>query len=182
VKGDALKKGDYVRVCGDIVTDDPHALVADNDGTKDWNAGHQQVMKGQDSDQDDPARWTEIHPPDLIEKLPDPGRTVAIYGVALVARATGLDVSGKDESVTVTLPAPAGPPHLNIQVKVREFVGPETNLASISEGNPTKTGAQISVGSDSATVHVAVHGAPFGGLRGQFKAVYLLSWEDGPKK
>lgn len=175
----ALSPGDYVRVIGSIVTDDPH------DEFGDWQDAYpgetnsliHPPWKGHD--ELNPARWTEIHPPDIIQKLPDPGRTVRLYGVAVVARATGLDLGGKDQSCTATLPAPPQPAP-NMYLSVREIVGAETFVNTITEGNASRTGAQITINADSVTVHVAVHGQPFGGSPGHFKAVYLLSWETTP--
>lgn len=176
VPGNALAPGDYVRVIGSIVTDDPHALCDD------WQDGYpgetdtitHPPWKGHD--EFNPARWTEIHPPDIIQKIPDPGRTVLAYGVAVVAKAGPLDWGGKDQNCTAVLPAPAKPASAGPLI-VREIVGAETFTNTITEGNATLTGAQITIGEDSVTVHVAVHGQPLMGTPGHFKAVYLVSWQ-----
>lgn len=161
-----LNPGDYVRVVGSIVTDEPHGV-----GPGAWQLGLPE------HDQFNPARWTEIHPPDLVQRISDPGQSVLMYGMAVIASAGPFDLGGKDQSCTATLPAPPRPAAPNAKLVVREFVGPETNITSIRDGNSTNTGAAITIGPDSATVHIAVHGEPFGGTNGQFKGVYLLSWQ-----
>jgi hypothetical protein len=160
--------GEYVRVVGSIVTDEQHS-----DGPPNWTLGHA------DHDRLNPARHTEIHPPDYVQRLPDPGRRVMVYAMAVIATAGPLDLGGKDESCAATFPAPPAPGP-GMTLTVREVVGPESNLATITQGNPSRTGAAISIGADSVTVQIGVHGAPFGGAQGQFKAVYLLSWEPSP--
>ena len=158
VTGEQLNLGDYVRVVGSIVTDSPH-----NVGPSAWTLGLPE------HDPFNPARWTEIHPPDLIEQISDPGLSVTLYGMALIASP------GKEQSGTFTFLAPPRPRAPNAKLVVREFVGPETIVTSIRGGNSTNTGAAITIGPDSATVHIAVYGE--GGNNGQFKGVYLLSWE-----
>jgi hypothetical protein len=173
--GRALKPGDYVRVSGSLVTDEPHlhTNATYDAAAQDWSAGFDAF------DESNPARWTEVHPPDLIELVPDPGRSECLYAVAVVARSGVLDPGSTDRSITVTLPAPPqGRP--NQRVAVREYVGTETDPATITEGNASLSGALIVPGADSATVHVAVRGQPFAGKPGKFKAVYRVSWQDSP--
>ncbi len=172
--GKALSPGDYLRVVGSIVTDEPHLGGALNVGAKqDWSDGYSAF------DEANPARWTEIHPPDVIQKLDNPGRKETLHGMAVIASAGPLDLSGKDQSCTATLPAPPQPAP-NQRVAVREIVGAETDLQTITEGNANLSGALIVPGQDSVTVHVKVHGQPFGGKQGRFKAVYRVSWQDNP--
>ena len=62
----------------------------------------------------------------------------------------------------------------------QEFVGPESNLSTIVEGNPQRTGAAVTVFSDHIHVHVKVKGQGGWGAPGKFKAVYRVWWEPGP--
>lgn len=169
--GQALLQGDYVRVIGSIVTDEPHLSTAPA-AAHDWTNGNAY-------DEANPARATEIHPPDVIRKLDDPGRQEALYAMAVIASAGPLDLSGKDQSCTATLPAPPNPLPGQM-VAVREVVGAATNFQTITEGNADLSGALIVPGPDSATVHVKVHGQPFGGPQGRFMATYRVSWQDSP--
>ncbi len=184
-----FQPGDYVCVSGSIVTDEPH--LHSQGGTyyqaaSEWSTG----LSGQSIDAFDganPARYTEIHPPDLIGALPDPGRSECLYAIAVVAKSGSLDPGGTDRSITVALPAipplpPAlfPPPSPGQRVAVREIVGIETHLATITEGNADLTGALVVPDSASVTVHVAVHGQAWSGMPGMFKAIYRVSWQDNP--
>jgi hypothetical protein len=202
--GRRLAAGDYVRVSGSLVTDVPHQAGGDfwtaldqltgiriwNDdylfAANDWDAGH-----GED-DESCPARWTEFHPPDLVELVdpteptsadldhPSHPRAERIYGVAVIARAAPLNLSGADKSLTVDLAPPGPRPGPHSRLFVREFVGPETNFRSIVEGNHGLDGAQMTLAGDHVRLHVAVHGEPFAGPPGKFKAVYRVGWENDP--
>jgi len=179
-----LQVGDYVHVCGSIVTDEPHLHQIGPvyyNPARDWSTGFDPFEEA------NPARWTEIHPPDLIEKLPDPGRSECLYALAVVAKSGDLDPGGTQRSLTISLPAiPLNPPPLSSppsagqRVAVQEIVGVETDLTTITEGNSSLTGALIVPGASAVTVHVAVYGQGLGGAPGKFKAVYRVSWQDNP--
>jgi len=182
-------KGSYVRLSGSLVTDRPHNEAAGGGvgdlwhtvfgdaNPDDYNATSQQWEAGHDPlGADDPARWTEMHPPDLIEILPPKQQSVFLTGIAVVAHTGALDTSGVDNEITATFaPRSARPPHMRMAIE--EHVGSETNYRTITEGNDAKSGAQITLTEGGATVHVKVHGAPFSGVPGKFKAVYKMWWE-----
>jgi hypothetical protein len=89
---------------------------------------------------------------------------------------------GSERELTTTIaPLSVGNPVSRPSGKrlaIKEFVGPETRVGSIVEGNDAKTGAQITLTPDAATVHVKVR-ADAGGP-GKFKGVYKMWWEDAP--
>jgi hypothetical protein len=193
-----LAAGQYVRVVGSLVHDSPHChgqgggfvefwehTFGLGAGSSPYNAAAQDWGGTLDEhDEAHQARWTEIHPPDLIEHLPgpdgaDPQPTEAVIGVAVVARSAVQNPFGHDEEITVDLRPPENrPPHT--KAAIREFVGPETRFGSITEGNADHTGAAITVYNDRAQVHVKVHADGFAGAPGKFKAVYRLSWVPDP--
>jgi hypothetical protein len=185
--------GKYVRVVGSLVTDEPHEhqagfptfacgnfgafcsdLAKDNDIKMAWGNG----INDQASD---PARWTEIHPPDLIEALPDPGHKETLRGIAvlsehcLVGHCAAQTV---DEDIAPPTPCPSG-----TRLAYQELVGAapnETNLATVEGGNRaglngSNTGAQITVGANSIHVHVMVRGRSANGAYGRFKALYRVA-------
>src|SRR5262245_7982509 len=94
------RRGPYVRLSGSLVTDSPHdvqqragtvfcrylAICANDEFV--WEGAVPDWAPGVSSDNPDhPARWTEMHPPDLIERLDDRVPRVTVRGLALVARA-----------------------------------------------------------------------------------------------
>ena len=177
----AAQNGDYVRVCGSLVTDPAHigspgASAAYNDAMTIWQAaeGHTSPTN--------PARWTEMHPPDAIQRVADldpadqsaPG-TSNLIGVAVVCQSSLISpVEVFNEITTDLRPTASQPP--GTVAHVEEYVGPETLISSIVEGNAAGEGAAITVYPDRVTVHVKVRGEPFHGAPGKFKAVYRLSW------
>jgi hypothetical protein len=196
--GSTLAVGQYVRVVGSLVHDIAHChgqgggfaefwehnfgvgagSSAYNAAAQDWEGALTEF------DQGDPARWTEIHPPDLIEHLPngngtDPQPPESVIGVTVVARAALTNPFGHDQELTVDLHPPANRP-AHTKAAIREFVGPETRFGSITEGNTDHSGAAITLLNDRATIHVKVHGDGFAGAPGKFKAVYRLSWVPDP--
>jgi hypothetical protein len=81
--GPMLEAGRYVRVVGSLVSDAPHGTKATAgvwlvrnlgialDPQHVIHAAESAWSEGGEESPDNPARWTEIHPPDLIEPLPD---------------------------------------------------------------------------------------------------------------
>ena len=168
--------GDYVRVYGSLVTDKRHSggfkEPSVNDAVELWKAGL-------GNNENDDARWTEIHPPDWIEVLPAP-RAQTLRGVVVAAPGT-YQWRGRIESVLdVDIPAPAKPAPDSV-LHFREIVGPETDLGTIIEGNSALTGADITqtANPDGIRVHVKVAGRRsfVGGSPGKFRALYWLSWD-----
>jgi hypothetical protein len=186
-----LTEGEYVRVVGSLVTDQPHEDQAglptfacgnfgvlcsdtakDNDIKMDWG-------NGINNQATDPARWTEIHPPDLIESLPDPGHKETFRGVAVLSEHCLVGHCGSqtiDEDIAPPAACPSG-----YQLGYQEMVGTgsnETNFATIEEGNGpgpgSSTGAKITVGPSSIHVHVMVRGQSANGAYGRFKALYRV--------
>jgi hypothetical protein len=183
--------GPYVRIVGSIATDIPHAHATGR-GVWEWTrqafglgssgpyCDAAQAWGG-DLDEHDPgheARWTEIHPPDLIEVIDTRGPTETVYGITCIARSATLDPSAVQTEVTVAL-RPPGPQPTGMRVGIKEYVGPETNFSTITEGNPARNGAAITIAADHASAHVKVVGQPFDGVPGKFKAVYRLAWIPG---
>jgi hypothetical protein len=187
---EVVQDGTYGRISGSLVTDIPHAintlwddfwhgaaggdLPAYQAAAQDWDAGYNE------EDADCPARWTEIHPPDGFTPVTRGSQpTESVYGVAVVAHTAAIDTGSKTREVTVDLAPPGTPPPHTMAV-AREHVGPETNVNTITGGNASLTGASITSHPDHVTVYVQVTGAPFSGVPGKFKAVYVVGWADDP--
>jgi len=170
-----IPDGTYVRVHGSLVTDKRHSggfAPTINDAIELW-------ATGLGNNQDDQARWTEIHPPDWIEVLPAPGSQV-LRGVVVAAPGTYPWRTQIESVLDVDILAPPKPAP-NSVLHFREIVGPETDLGTIIEGNATLTGAAITqtTNPDGIRVHVKVGGrrSLVGGAPGKFRALYWLSWD-----
>jgi hypothetical protein len=172
-----IADGDYVRVYGSLVTDkrhsgDPNFTASVNDAIELW-------ATGLGNNEDDQARWTEIHPPDWIEVLPAPG-SQRLRGVVVAAPGTFPWRARVESVLDVDILAPPKPAP-NSVLHFREIVGPETDTGTIIEGNATLTGAAITQTANPAgiRVHVKVGGRRsfVGGDEGKFRALYWLSWD-----
>ena len=165
--------GRAVRVSGVLVTDDPHNSPHNPDAN--YNDASQQWEGSSDAyDENNAARFTEIHSPDAVDLITEP-QDHYLYGVAVSARTGPRNPSGADQALTVTLsPWGSGPPQSTLAVE--EYVLPETYVPSIVEGNATKTGAALTTSPTSVQVHVKVHADAFMGHAGRFAAIYRLRW------
>jgi hypothetical protein len=170
-----IPDGTYVRVYGSLVTDKRHSggfSPTINDAIELWKTGL-------GNNQDDQARWTEVHPPDWIDVLPAPGSQV-LNGVVVAAPGTFPWRARIESVLDVDILAPPKPAP-NSVLNFREIVGPETDLGTIMEGNATLTGAAITqiTNPDGIRVHVKVGGRRsfVGGDPGKFRALYWLSWD-----
>ena len=184
-----LQVGDYVRVVGSLITDAPH-----NDEPGKWvverlhtwfgggaakeYAAVSRAWEGGRADHDpaNPARWTEIHPPDLMERVGGPARRELLRAVAVIARSATFSPRAAVRTIDVVLQPPgARVPHE--RVGFREYVGPETRPESVLSH-------VVRPRDDGIYVHVTVRGdrfdGAFGGGPGKFKAVYHLWWEADP--
>jgi hypothetical protein len=130
-----------------------------------------------------PVRWVEIHPPDTIEVIDDRQMNETFRGVLAGAWGTFLGKPRRPCTVDVDLvapPKPAGATRLGVQ----EFVGPESDLGTIIDGNPSGTGARLTVEADRVHVHVTVAGGrgliPRLARKGKFKALYRVFWISEP--
>src|SRR5206468_4597285 len=183
---DINQRGPYVRVAGSLITDSPHdvqtrpgtffsrffAITASD--TADWEGSVPDWHPGKSSgDPEHFARWTEIHPLDLIEVLPPKQPTTAIRGVALAAR-TGLfspcEQAEFDLSPEVARPA-------NATLAYEELRGPE---CFFPRGQNADNGSWVKALNDHIHVKARVCGGlPFGSP-GRFKALYRVWWKPGP--
>jgi MIR domain len=186
-----LGAGQYVRVVGSLVTDIPH-ITEDYFGyyiaeflpfvstpqrnrraaAAAWGGGGT-ALKDEHNPMH-PARWNEIHPPDLFQPLKEPPvhQRETVRGVALIA-----DGIAEGYSVEFMLRPPALKPSSSARLSVREHVGPESNLKSITDGNANKTGARIDVLTDRVRVRIGVAREGGFGAAGKFKGIYRVFWD-----
>jgi hypothetical protein len=170
IPGSTIDEGaaQYFRMVGSLMADREHG----RDATDRWVEGIPRESEA------NPARFTEIHPPDLIELLPNQPRRETLRGIAVVA-GTGL-FDAEVQEIDVTIAPPGAKPSPDHKVGVVELVGPETDLATIVSGNAQRDGAQITVGPNDVRVYVRLRrlSPPFGipPRPGKFKAIYRVLW------
>lgn len=177
--GTPLRPGEYVRVCGSLVTDPAHigasgTTASYNDAATIWQGAEDLASAS------NPARWTEVHPPDLIQRVADlppdqqntPG-TSTLWGAAVCCESFVLSPVAVFSELTANL-RPLAPQPPGTIAAAQEFVGPETAFSSIVEGNATLNGAQLTLEGDHVGLHIKVRGQPFHGGPGKFKAAYRL--------
>ena len=181
----------YVSIVGSILTDNPHvsegfvgtfiARHFDIDPTVDSGVRAAIEIWGANKDPKDPthpARWTEIHPPDVIKVHDYRKAKETLRGIAVVAK-NGL-VVGETRSISVDIYPPRPRPLSISKLEVKELVGPETNYRTIIEGNATKSGARLTTYSDRVNIYVKVQGQGGWGAPGKFKAIYRVRWSPPP--
>lgn len=101
------------------------------------------------------TRWTEIHPPDLIEVLEMKNPTETVRGVAMVARPP-IELFKACERVSFELsPEAARPP--NSRVVYEELRGPESYFPT---GENADNGSWVERYDDRIAMHAQVCGAP----------------------
>lgn len=176
-KNATIAGGEYVRVFGSLVSDKAHVPTENPpmaDAVKRWQTGL-------GNNENDDARWTEVHPPDWIEVCSDQKAvTQLLRGVTVVAPGTFSWRTQIETVLDVDIAAPPKP-GADAVLRWREFVGPETVAGTILEGNASKTGAAITplANPDGIRLHVKVGGAKslVGGSDGKFRALYWLHWD-----
>lgn len=183
--GSSSTPGWYVRVVGSLLTDSPHAYGEDIFGTwtcrwLNWLCNSRRNARVRsmhwsgdraDSDENNPARWTEIHPPDIIGILPYkyPSET---------ARSILLMSLGSFRILDVDIAPPGPSPGPGARVVWKETVASDSNLPSIIEGNSQGSGAKVTAFSDHIHVHIGVVNK--NGQTGKFRATYQVRWENLP--
>jgi hypothetical protein len=113
-----LEPGRYVRVVGSLVSDAPHATKATAgvwlvrnlgmalDPQHVIHAAESSWSEGGEESPDNPARWTEIHPPDLIEPLPDRAPEETVRGVTVHPPEGAFSRSSAPMDLTLAPPGP----------------------------------------------------------------------------
>jgi hypothetical protein len=184
-----LQAGQYVRMVGSLVTDDPHVRITEEPA--DYAASDRDVhgiLGGDDATtlsvrlfweqerlQNDPAngsRWSELHPPDLVEVLPSRPRTEVLRFV-LVATPPDL-APGAVFTFDVNLPLPQ-PWAPGVRPKVVEIVGPGTRPKSLHNKSERPPANRVTITPSGVQLHIAVarHGTVT--TPSAFQAAYRIS-------
>jgi hypothetical protein len=168
-----------VVMSGVLVADEPHTQSNGPDyrvAAIDWQGGPGDDVRYAANN---PARYTEVHPPDSIVLDQRPNLVEDdLIGVAVSMGTTDVTPLPAQQELTVTLhPATNQPPGTKLQVE--EIVLPDSYLPSLVEGNPTLTGAALQVNVSSFDLHVKVQAAPFNQHTGRFAAIYRMRWVPG---
>jgi hypothetical protein len=184
-----LEPGQYVRVVGSLVTDEPHMMQkwAETDlvlrlgfAAAEGLLGNEEVEAAQTNaikwlwgpnrppqDPTHPARWNEIHSPDYIEVFqPAKDRNETVRCLAIVAQ-NGL-LAGDVEELTAEIRPPGQANRWQV-LSSRKRLGPDTIGSTVLLD-------QMTPSSDRVTVQARVQGQPGLGASGKFFAVYRVSW------
>ncbi len=186
------QRGPYVRIAGSLITDSPHdkeaqfwSLLSRVTGITrnlddEWRGAVPDWSPGVSTDNPEHyARWTEIHPPDLIEVIDlDRQPTVTTRSVALAARVAGTigPVIPSCEEVEFDIFPEAARPS-GWRIAYQELRGPETYFPW---GQDLDNGSWITPYYDHIHVKAKVCGGSLGGSPGRFKAIYRVWWKPPP--
>lgn len=179
-----LKAGDYLCVIGALVTDDPHWDEPHRRAAKAW--GDRETKWGFQPKEHphNPARWTEIHPPDHVHVLHPieqvKFREETVRCVAMVAQAGSN--WWHDRILNYDIEPPGSRPDPLATLECIEAVGGETTTDLIVEGNSHRTGARITKYPDHVNVYAHIRGESGYIFRkdADFKAIYRVFWRLGP--
>jgi len=184
--GPEATRGPYVRIVGALVTDSPHTYDLWDAGTawsryyawagatgeQEWNGAALDWSPGLDpyTDPRHVARWTEVHPPDLIEPVTrDPNLPmVTLKAVALVARPTQCEAAILGVVPEAPRPSPSS------VIGWEELRGPETFWPL---GENAQNGSWVTDLGNAILVNASVCGGGVGKSPGRFKAFYRVWWK-----
>ena len=185
----ALAVGQYVRVVGSLVTDEPHmemdmgstnlvltmgyAYAVQTLGKAHADSAELNAIKwlwsdGKgETDELNPARYNEVHSPDFFAVLSPKDHTETIRTIAIVAK-NGL-ISGDTEQISAEIHAPTTSPSRWAFLNIQKRLGPSTLQSSVllDVANPITNGVSI---------QVHVQGAGGLGPSGKYFAVYRVGW------
>lgn len=196
----------YVHIVGALVIDEPHltdgpgadspmpaATAGDMiDVKRIWSDCHTFIGNYCSGDNNshgfapvNPARWTEIHPPDLIEVQPPQKQTEVVRSLLLTGDH-GL-LSGDTIRIDdVIFPCPddpthpCAPPAPGMTTGVYEHVDPATtNFKSITDGENSPQGflgPKLTLFTDHVEVMAQVHGSSGDGAYGKLNTLFRVLW------
>jgi hypothetical protein len=184
-----LAPGQYVRMVGSLVTDDPHVrITAEEPDYAQANRDIHGILGGDDATtlavrlfwergrpEDDPAnsaRWTELHPPDTVEVLTPRPRAEVLRSV-LVATPSDL-ASGATFTFDATLPVPE-PRSPDAAARVVEIVGSATRPRRLQGLYVAPNTSRVTVTSSGIQIHIAVTRHGTATTPSAFQAAYRIS-------
>ena len=191
------KRGPYARMSGSLVTDSPHDVqsrpntwfcrnFAICDSAKaEWEGSVPDwaPRPGASSDEPDhPARWTEMHPPDLIEVIDNREPRVTVRGLALAARVAetpGPIFPSCEKQEFDIYPEASRPANSVVHYEELRGAYPEVFFPW---GENADNGSWITVLGDHIHVKAQVCGGALFGSPGRFKAIYRVWWGDPPHR
>lgn len=159
-----LSVGQYVSVFGSLVSDSGHASdVRWGNEIDKWQSAFLQRPE----EEAHWARWTEIHPADLIQVIDNRPRTEEIFGLTLYAG------NGETRPIVIDLQPPMPKPAGNVRAAFKLLNGPETQVADANCHS-----IHVSKFPDSVRVTAQTCGT-FLAL-GRMRALIRVFWEEGP--
>ncbi len=187
----ALAPGQYVRIVGSLVTDDPHVRITEEEadyayskraihgilGGDDPTTLAARLFWEQERNKNNPlngSRWSELHPPDIIQVLSAaPPRDAQVMRSVLVATPPNL-AEGETYTLDFTLPEPH-PVATGATPRVVEIIGPDTRprtLRGTSRPPPTN---RVTVTPAGVRLHITVARHGTATTPSAFQATYRIS-------
>jgi hypothetical protein len=178
-EGPMLEPGRYVRVVGSLVSDAPHATKATAgvwlvrnlglalDPQHVIHAAESAWSEGGEEDPDNPARWTEIHPPDLIEPVPEPDPEETVRGVTIRAPEGAFFQS--PAPVDLSLSPPGSRPAWARGIAVRETI---LDAPLDSSFQRSREACRLEEGNDRVQIRIDLESV--GASR--FAALFRVAW------
>lgn len=184
-----LAVGQYVRVVGSLVTDQPHTAVGaaaeqpddvPDNGFADVEVPEVMEMRrlwelGRgERDPRNLARWTEVHPPDTVSVMAPRDTSVTMRSV-LVGPSPDAPV-GSPATLDAVIVPPRPKPRPDATIQVEEIVGPGTRWRRATPARMRDRARRFDVLADRVVLHIAVGGGPKLQNPLSFQAVYRVSW------
>ncbi len=177
--GPRLTPGQYIRVVGSLVSDAPHATKATVgvwlvrnlglavDPLHVVRASESAWSEGGEENASNPARWTEIHPPDLIEPLQAQEPTEMVIGVA-ISRPDGA-LSRPEKPMEFSLSPPGSRPAWARGIRVAETI---LNASLESAFARSMAACHIAEAKDLISIRID----PESVKADKFAAIFRVSW------
>jgi hypothetical protein len=177
--GPRLVPGRYIRVVGAFASDDPHSTKAAAgvwlvrnfglavDPVHVIHAAENAWSEGEEENRNNPARWTEIHPPDEIEPLPARKPTETVRGVAVRIPDGAFSQPAKPMEISLAPPGPR--PAWAQGIRVMETIL-DVSLESAFERSVAA--CRLAAAGDRVRIRIDL-----GSVRAdKFAAIFRVSW------
>jgi hypothetical protein len=186
-----LAPGQYVKIVGSLVTDDPHVRITEEEADyASANRSIHGILGGDDpttlavrlfwergrpeNSQFNGSRWSELHPPDLVQVMSHaPPRDSTILRSVLVAPPPDLP-PGQSYTLDYTLPVAPSSTASAIPTVI-EIVGPDTRPRTLQHRSTPPPARRVTTSNGSVHFHITVTRHPTAATPSAFQAAYIVT-------